>query len=245
MYVTCLYDIYNNPEKIKEYIKLFSPLAASGLIIHLYTSRDLVYYFKDYPSNIKVFIVPLKHLEFYTLCMDEKTEMPNEVNPDKDTREYLSLMNAKVELLMRSSQVCEDDTIIWIDFAILKLFSNPEQAIQKFNEFNTVSFDKVNIPGCWYNGEALYLNSIQWRFCGSFVVVPRSLIKRFYNDCKDTLYDFNNKDIRVTWEVNVWNHIEYYRGNDYIKWYYALHDDSIINNLLENIDPWTNKKFEV
>ena len=102
MYVTCLYDIYNKSEKMAEYIKLFTPLAQSDLTIHLYTSNDLAHHFKNYPNNIKVFIVPLKHLEFYTLCMKEKTEMPNERNPDKDTREYLSLMNSKVELLMRS-----------------------------------------------------------------------------------------------------------------------------------------------
>ena len=245
MYVTCLYDIYNKPEKMAEYIKLFTPLVESGLVIHLYTSSELAHHFKDYPSNIKVFVVPLKYLELYNLCMKEKTELPNERNPDKDTREYLSLMNTKVELLIRSSEVCEDETIIWIDFAILKLFSNSQKCIEKFKQFDTLFFDKVNIPGCWYKGEALYLNAIHWRFCGSFVVVPRSLMKRFYNDCKDTLHIFYNKELKVTWEVNVWNHIEYYRGKDYVKWYYALHNDSMINNLLENIDPRTNKKFEV
>ena len=48
--------------------------------------------------------------------MDENLEIPNERSTNKDTREYLSLMNTKVELLMRSSQVCEDETIMWIDF---------------------------------------------------------------------------------------------------------------------------------
>jgi hypothetical protein len=33
-------------------------------------------------------------------------------------------------------------------------------------------------------------------------------------------------------------------GNNYIKWYYIFHDNDIINNL-ENIDPLTQKKFEV
>ena len=175
--------------------------------------------------------------------MDEKTEMPNERNLDKDTREYLSLMNKKVELIMRSSQVCGDDTIMWIDFAILKLFNDVQICIEKFKQFNTLSFDKVNIPGCWYKGEALYLHAINGRFCGSFIIIPRSLMMRFYNDCKDTLHIFYNKETKVTWEVNVWNHIEYYRGKDYIKWYYALHNDSMINNLLENIDPWTRQKI--
>ena len=76
MFVTCLYDIYNKPEKMAEYIKLFTPLALSDLTIHLYTSNDLAYHFKNYPSNIKVFIVPLKHLDFYNL-FEIKMECPS------------------------------------------------------------------------------------------------------------------------------------------------------------------------
>ena len=55
MYVTCLYDIYNKPEKMADYIKLFTPLVQSGLNIHLYTSSDLAHHFKNYPNNIKYY----------------------------------------------------------------------------------------------------------------------------------------------------------------------------------------------
>jgi hypothetical protein len=47
----------------------------------------------------------------------------------------------------------------------------------------------------------------------------------------------------LTWEVNVWYHVEYYKGKDYIKWYYALHDDGMLWALIENIDPWTGQKI--
>ena len=72
----------------------------------------------------------------------------------------------------------------------------------------------------------------------------RTLISRFFNDSKNTFTQFLTNDGHIiTWEVNVWNHIEYYRGKDYIKWYYALHDDGMLNTLIENIDPWTGQKI--
>lgn len=244
MYVTCIYNIYNNTDKILEYVRLFIPLAYSGLNIHLYTTSDLSHHFINYPKTVKVFVVPLKYLEFYNLGINENAELPNERNHDKDTREYLSLMNCKVEFLKRSSEICQDDNLIWIDFAILKLFNNLLQAFNYFKQIENTMFAKVNIPGCWYKGEALYLDSIHWRFCGSLLIVPRRWMQRFYNDCKSTYINFILVHEKIlTWEVNVWNHIEYYKGHDYIKWYYALHDDTMLINLFENINPRTGKKI--
>ncbi len=244
MYITCLYDIYNKAEKMEEYIKLFSPIAESGLQIHLYTSPELAHHFEAYPENIKVFPIPLSYFEFWNLGMNCDAVLPNETNPGKDTREYLSLMNTKVEFMLRSSEICDDETLIWIDFAILKLFKDPQRCIEYLKEYANLHFDKVNIPGCWYKGEALYLNAIHWRFCGSFFVIPKVHINRFYKDCLDSFTGFITYDGHIlTWEVNVWNHVEYYKGKDYIKWYYALHDDGMLKSLIENIDPWTGQKI--
>lgn len=244
MYITCLYDIYNKADKIDEYIKLFAPIAESGLDIQLYTSPELAHHFRNYPENIQVFQIPLECFEMWSLGINSKAALPIEANATKDTKEYLSLMNTKIEFLLRSSEICEDNNLIWIDFAIVKLFKDVKKCIEYLKKYNNMTFDNVNIPGCWYKGEALYLNAIHWRFCGSFFIVPRNHIERFYKDCKDSFTGFLTYDGNIlTWEVNVWNHVEFYKGKDYIKWYYALHDDGIIMSLLENIDPWTGKKI--
>lgn len=244
MYVTCLYDVYNNPEKLEGYIKLFQPLAESGLQIHLYTSPEISHHFKNYPDTVTVLEVPLTHCEIWNLIMNSDANLPAEANPNKDTKEYLSLMNTKLDFMLRSSEICDDKNLIWIDFAILKIFKDIPRCIQYLKDFADMHFDKVNIPGCWYKGEALYLNAINWRFCGGFFIVPRVHLKRFYNDCFDSIKAFlTNDGHTLTWEVNVWYHVEYYKGKDYIKWYYALHDDGMLWALLENIDPWTGQKI--
>jgi hypothetical protein len=243
MYVTCLCDVYNKPEKLEEYIKLFQPLAESGLHIHLYTSPEIAHHFKDYPDTVQVLEVPLAHCEIWNLIMRSNPTLPAEANPTKDTKEYLALMNSKIDFLQHSSEISDDKNLIWIDFAILKIFKDIPRCIQYLKDFADMDFDKINIPGCWYKGEALYLNAINWRFCGGFFVIPRIHFKRFYKDCYESLRDFLTQDGIITWEVNVWYHVEYYKGKDYIKWYYALHDDGMLWALVENIDPWTGQKI--
>lgn len=244
MFVTCLYDIYNNPEKMEQYIKYFEPFINLDLNIHLYTSPEIAPLFINYPPNIKIFEIPVEYFELYNLGMTSKSDLPDEANRSKDTREYLSLMNTKIEFMKRSAEICEDKNIIWIDFAVLKLFKNPDNCLKQFKLIDTLEFDRVNIPGCWYKGEALYLNQVNWRFCGSFFIIPKQLMDRFYKDCSETYIDFvTNNNFKITWEVNVWYCVEFYKGKDYIKWYYALHDDSMIDNLLENVDPWTGQKI--
>jgi len=244
MLVTCLYDIYNNSQKMEEYIKLFKPLAESDLNIYVYTSPELAHYFTGLPNNIKLFVVPLDLFEMYKIGINSKCELPIVRNPEKDTREYLSLQNTKVEFLLRASELSEDKTIIWIDFAILKLFKNSDECLELLRKINNMNFDKINIPGCWYKGEGHYINTIHWRFCGSFAVFPCQFLKRFYDDCYKFHYDFCNlPQYKLTWEVNTWSYVEHCTKKEYIKWYYALHDDSMVRNLLENIDPWTGQKI--
>lgn len=236
MYVTCLYDIYNRPEKMEEYIKIFQPLAESGLNIHLYTSPELIHHFKNYPTNVKVYELPLSYLELYTIGINSTCNLPTQRTENKDTREYLSLMNTKIEFILRSSEICEDENLIWIDFAILKLFKDTQNAIEQFRKYTQLHFDKLTMPGCWPDNYTLYLNSVNWRFCGSMFIVPRKYAQRFYNDSKDCLIDFINSQNIITWEVNLWFHVESTKAKEYIKWYYALHDDGMVNNLFTIFD---------
>lgn len=236
MYVTCLYDIYNRPEKIDEYIKLFQPFVDSGLPIHLYTSSDLIHHFKNYPKNIKVLEVPLSYFELYTFGINSTCNLPAKRTENKDTREYLSLMNTKIEFLLRSSEICEDENLIWIDFAILKLFKNKENAIEKLKQYSNLHFKDVTIPGCWNYGTRIYLDYINWRFCGTMLIMPRNHLHKFYNAIKDCYTHFIISDNILTWEVNVWYYVEYSQAKDYIKWYYALHNDTMVDNLLTIFD---------
>lgn len=232
MIVTSYYDIYNKPERFIEYFTLFYDIGISGIPIILFTDPSLVYKFRILPSSVKIIGIPLKLFELYSLSQSYTGELPIKRSHIKDTKEFFGLMNTKIEFILRASEICEDDTYIWVDFGILKIIKNSEHFINKLKSINEKIFDKITIPGCWEFGRGFTVEEVNWRFCGGFFVIPKKHILPFFNHSKNVLNDFCTLPIyKLTWETNVWNIIEMCAFKDNIQWYLADHNDSIIHNI--------------
>jgi len=232
MIITCYYDIYNSPQKMSEYMTLFDDIATSGLSVILFTDPSLTNKFSHYPNTIKVIGLPIETFELYRMGMAYKGNLPSQRNNIKDTPEYLSLMNTKVELVLRGSELCSDDTLVWIDYGILKLIKNRPRFINKLKIINELKFSKIKIPGCWGQGQPFSVDSVNWRFCGSLFVSPRNLIQEFFQHSKNVLSDFCKLPCyKLTWEVNVWVIVEMYGMKEQIDWYFADHNDTLLLNI--------------
>jgi len=232
MLVTCYYDIYNKPEKFMEYIYLFYDLGTSGIPIIVFTDPELVSKFHIFPYNVKVIGIPLKEFELYSIGMNYDRELPVNRTTDKDTKEFYSLMNTKMEFIKKAKEYCEDETLIWIDFGILKIVKNKERFLSKLREVNETKCKKMTIPGCWSFGRGMSVDNIHWRFCGGFFVIPRKEVERFYNHSKGVLNDFCRMEMyKLTWETNVWSVIESCAEKDNIDWYFADHNDTMVMNI--------------
>lgn len=232
MIVTCYYDIYNKPEKFIEYLYLFYDIGISGVPIILFTDPLLVKKFRIFPPSVKVIGMPLDLFELYSIGKTYNGELPINRSHTKDTKEFYSLMNTKIEFILRASEMCEDTNFIWIDFGILKIIKNTDRFINKLKSINEMSFDKITIPGCWAMGRTFSVEEVNWRFCGGFFVIPRKHIQTFFEHSRNVLKDFCNLPLyKLTWETNVWNIVEYFACKDIIQWFFADHNDSIIHNI--------------
>jgi hypothetical protein len=232
MIVTSYYDIYNKPERFIEYLYLFYDICISGIPIILFTDPSLVSKFRIFPPSVKVIGVPLQSFELYSIASSYNGELPTGRTASKDTKEFLALMNTKVEFILKASEISEDKTFIWVDFGILKIIKNQERFINKLQSINEKSFDKIMIPGCWGIGRNFSVDEVNWRFCGGVFVIPRHHIQMFYNHSKNVLKDFCTLPIyKLTWETNVWNIVEYCGCREDIQWYFADHNDSILHNI--------------
>jgi hypothetical protein len=231
MLVTSYYDIYNKPENFTTYLELFSKLGNSGIPIILFTDPSLVSNFESF-SSVKVIGLPLESYELYSIAAKYNGDLPSSRNNAKDTKEFLSLMNTKIEFVKKASDLTDDDTLIWVDYGILKIIKNKDRFINKLREVNERKFTKITIPGCWGFGRPFSCNDVNWRFCGGLFVIPRNHIDTFYNHSKNVLSDFcNSPQYKLTWETNVWYVIEFCAARDIIDWYFADHDDSILLNI--------------
>lgn len=232
MIVTSYYDIYNRPDKLNEYMPLFNELVESGLPIILFTDPNLVDKFSHLPSNVKIIIIPLCYFELYNIAIKYNGTLPSGCNQEKDTKEFLALMNTKIEFILKASEVTNDETYIWLDFGIMKIVKNKKRFINKLKIVIDCEYQKIKIPGCWPFGRSFSIENVNWRFCGGLFIIPRKHILEFYNHSKNVLSDFCNLPIyKLSWETNVWNLVEYFACKDIIEWYYADHNDTILLNI--------------
>jgi hypothetical protein len=232
MLVTCYYDIYDTPDKFMEYVSSFYELGNSGIPIIVFTDPSLVSSFRNFPDTVKIIGMPLDFFELYSIGMAYHGELPLYRNVKKDTKEFLSLMNTKIECILRASEICEDSTFVWIDFGILKIIKDRSSFLEKLRMVHQHSFSKVLIPGCWSPTSPFYIDSVHWRFCGGLFIIPREHISSFYQHSKHVLTDFCTLPIyKLTWETNVWFIVELNVGKTWIQWYAADHNDSILPSL--------------
>jgi hypothetical protein len=230
MIVTSYYEIYGKPERVPQYFKWFEPLGHSGLSMIVFTEEEFVHLFKDYPKTVQVIVLPLESLELYQMCMNYDRELPRHRNLEKDTQKYFALINAKIELIKYAAEYCQDDTLIWIDFGICKVFKDPKKCIDKVCQLSTLSFTKIVSPGCTrYLEREISTNNVNWRFCGGLLIVPRDLLSYFYNHSKNVLSRFCDlPQYNLTWEVIVWSVIEASTNRENIIWFQADHNDTMI-----------------
>jgi len=233
MYVTCYYDIYQKPERFKDYLALFSELGHSGVRMVLFVEPSMTTAFEGFPASVHVEPLELASCELYQMGMAYPRELPGNRSVEKDTKEFFSLMNTKMEFIKKAKERYPDEAqYMWIDFGIMKIMKNRERVLQKLHEIQKARFQKVMIPGCWSFGRAFTVNAIHWRFCGGFVVMPSQHVERFFEHSKCVLRDFCTMEMyKLTWETNVWSVIESCAERDNIGWYFADHNDTMILNL--------------
>jgi len=227
MLVTCYYDIYNNSESFFKYVTLFYDLGMSGLPIVLFVDPSMVYKFRIFP--IKVIGLPLEEVKMYQMAMAYKGELPSVRTPSKDTKEFYALMNSKVEFVKRASVLYPCEKFMWIDFGILKIFKNSAGCIERLHELEKQTFATIKIPGCWPPGRFVSHDTINWTYCGGFLIIPATLVDEFYGHCKGVLRDFcTMPQYKLTWETNIWAIVSTFAMKDTIEWFGADHNDSMI-----------------
>jgi len=230
MLVTCYYDLYGKPEKFMEYLYLFYELGMSGLPMVVFVEPHMIDKFRIFPSTVVIVGLPLADCELYRIAINYTRELPTSRNPEKDTKEFFALMNTKMELVRRAAALWPAvETFQWIDFGIMKIMKQRETVITRLRELDRGVFQKMTVPGCWAEGHAFSVDSIHWRFCGGFFILPRLLIERFYQHSKCVLTDFcTQSQYKLTWETNVWTVIESCAEKDNIAWYAADHNDTMV-----------------
>lgn len=254
-FVTAFMNIYDTPFQNKDVewrFRHFKKIAETGIQISVFCSPDCSEYMEQLLvefSNIKVIqYMNVKDTWTYQVCeeveqtLGEPLTLPNTRNNEKDTREYIILMNAKTEYLKMAieANVWSSTHFAWIDFNIFHIFQGREQYASDclktiLNRRMVTSF--LTLPGCWgkeHVREEYLMNDICWRFCGGFFFGSADRIIEFNKCYQDYFAEFLFTKKKLVWEVNFWAYLELCHGLSVI-WYPGDHNTQILEISVKNM----------
>lgn len=237
-----IYDTDVHNKTVQWRIDRFCEIAALGIHICVYVSLSYTDLFIDilrkYPNVRMMKCVDICDTEIYKTYHAEGIEYsyPEHKNQDKDVEGYMMLMHAKTEFLKDAidRNIWNSTHFSWIDFNISHIFKyhfNDTLNYLKFLSSQHFVDNFFTIPGCTdkmdLNNMYIWLNNVQWRFCGGFIVGDKQSLIDFYQVCKDRMSEFIALHKKLVWEVNYWAWLE---SSGYIspRWYAADHNDSMI-----------------
>ncbi len=224
-YITGLYAVRKDylPSLYIEFQRLVK--ACSSLIV--WCDRDPPF---PLPPHVQILNAPLESFASYILS-SSPVALPHHRTPEKDTQEFMALMNTKVEMVWRALPYVKTPHVAWIDAGIFKIVKDTQRVAVAFQHHNQVVWpDRVCIPGCWKDKRVDLYQQVSWRFCGGFFVAPTSLIPLFYEKISRLLETWIAAG-HLAWEVNVWADLET-KEPKLFAWWSADHNESMLEPCL-------------
>jgi len=231
LFVSAFLNLFEDRSVLRSpdtHILNFKRIADTGIPIYLFLSNtfrdDYERICGDMP-NVTVEYTELYEFESYTDIESMDIPLPGQRNQVKDTRNFLILMNTKLECIHRAMNKTESAHYAWIDFGIYHVLK--ESSLSFLEELASASLQPsfLAMPGCW-NRVNIAFDKIHWRFCGGFFLGDKISLEIFYNAAK-LLWVSTIKEKGLTWEVNYWAYLEE-RGLIHPVWYPGDHNDSIL-----------------
>lgn len=258
-FVSSFLDIYTNvnPERSREWrFDRFREVAETGINICIYVSIENMMLIseciRDFPNVKLMKIVTVEDSWVSQICEQyDDLRMPEYRNHEKDTREYILLMNAKIEYLYHTIKANPFNTthFAWIDFNISYIFKDIKNMQCKFTQLSkcqTFAKTFIAFPGCYNNmlvvDETIHVvenifDAPYWRFCGGFFMGDKTSILHMHELYKLHFPAFIFKYKRLVWEINFWAWLEAATAykNDIWEpmWYESYHCDTIIDIPIE------------
>ena len=210
---------------VADYLELFEKLAATGLPIVLYLDRALTG--RRFAANVTVVPTSIDDLDLWQALHQLSVQLPAVRNAGKDTADYLTIINAKTELLQRTIAMGLAATHhAFIDCGLFHVIRDTPRAQERLRSIARLEPDEILVPGCWpERGD--FLHAVNWRFCGGFLVGPAAKIAAFAALHRQAI---ERHLPALSWEVNYWAWMEAHQAFA-CRWIHADHDDSILDLL--------------
>jgi hypothetical protein len=227
-FVTAIYALRDGyTDQLLERFGQLLKIIPSDCLIYVWSDLDLPAY--DH-TGVRHLREPITNFECYRLGTQPGLTLPSRRTPSKDTAEYMSLMNTKLEMIRRVAEILPDTvkTAAWIDCGVSKIWKNAEAVRSNLERVTTrrpADENKMIVPGCWpprYPPRT----EIYWRFSGGFFLVSVSFIERLYKVFISVYKKLVEEERVIVWELNTWALAEYWYPSAF-QWYLGDHNESL------------------
>ena len=226
-YVSCLISSPTDHIPIEKRLGWLNSLLELNIPLILFV--DSVYKRLIPPTKVRIIEIDFNTLETVKLIQAVKNiQLPLSRNTGKDTVDFMTIMNAKPELLKLAIPYAETPYLAYLDAGIKKVFKL-DDTLKQLETLRVHSIPLVMLPGCHpiqpqdFNRLA---SQIDWTFCGGFFIVPKLHVEEFMQIHLKALGVFLAES-KLTWEVNVWTALAP-AHRDRIVWFAADHNDTMI-----------------
>lgn len=233
-FVTALFglDELGRVKDTDHYVPLLRKLARTGITLVLFMDEKLRSEGAEFEAMPNVQVKYMRLEDTWThqfLSAFPDLSLPQQRNTAKDTRSYLTLMNAKFDFLVMAMASNSASHFAWVDAGILdvardcKLFAAALHGLQPASKC-------ILCPGFWDKPtdiEALW-SKISWRFAGGFFLGDAASLRGLYETYKQVFADEVSKRKALTWEINFLALIEA-KYDKHLGWYKAVdHNESLV-----------------
>jgi len=229
-----------NPNEVRpdrksseKYFGHFKKLADTGISLHVFLSECYLEHFNElYGKNPNIYVetVTFEELFAYKELEGLEYELPNVRCPVKDTKNYMIIINSKVEFIKNAitKNIFKNNQFVWIDFGIAHIVQNTNT----FSKLRTLEnkHKGIYIASMLPPNNQEDFNNVNWRFGGGVCIGDKESLLEFCNlSMKEYRKTVEQKKI-LTWEVNFWQYLEY-KFNLKLNTYRAGFNDSMILNI--------------
>jgi hypothetical protein len=223
----------SNCKSVDLYWSLFNHVVSMDLPIILFTNKKYEDRVKLLPSNVHARYIELEDTETYKLVNSfENVSIPSSDSPTKDTKNFMILMNAKVEFVGIVARENEYNHVAWCDFGIAHVLHDTCNTMQTLkNSLLSLPSEKsfLLIPGCWSIGVNAYTltHTVNWRYLGGFFIADSKSIINLHDKFFLLFPKWLENTRTLVWEVNIWAWLELVTAVKF-DWYHADHNDSML-----------------
>jgi hypothetical protein len=195
---------------------------------------ELVYpQLKEY-ENETTKIIQTSKSNIYLYKYNQLQLQLNTTNLDKDTLEYLFIMNNKTEWMKEAIQLNMFNTsdYVWVDFGIKYIFKCPgEEFVKKIEGLNK-QYSQIRIGSIWnlnhkYNVD-IY-TTINWYFAGGVFGGNKDFLLAFADLTKKKCLSIMEEKKTLMWEVNVW-YLVYLENKHLFDPYSCDHNSTLVEH---------------